>query len=170
VKRGSGYAAQTGGEIEGNPAYADYLTRLARVSNGLFNEDGKLEIAFSLRMQTTAAIPQITVNFEGRQWTFTQTSAASQNFLWTGASLPTRISVVVGNRTEPILDLLPSPWWIFHALSEAQVEERGPDQYNVTWRRNAISVTGELTLVEPSAIFHSNTLSGVSNCNISVAR
>lgn len=171
TKQGSRFVAQTGGEAEPTAEFQNYLNQLLRISNGMFSDDGsQLQIRFLLRMDASPQVPEITVNMEGRQARYTQTASPFQTFEWNGEAMSTRITARVGNQLETFVELPPNPWWVFRALSLAQVEARGADTYRVTWRNGAVAITGELKLDKPSSIFVPNTLGGVAGCTSRIAR
>lgn len=171
-RSGTQFIARPGASPEPNPRFRDYFNYLAQVSNALFPPNATSpQVLFDLRMQTSFAVPEVTVTIGGRPSRYTQTQPSAPPFEWTGAASGARIVARVENDEITYADFPPGAWSVFRLFYAAQVESRGAAQV-ATWRvpGQPVAITGELRLDGSAPIFQSGYLRRVGQCVSQIAR
>lgn len=173
VQQGAGYAARVGATPQPTRGFVDFFNRAAQVSHALYDENGNgPSVTFSLRPQTTDALPEITINVDGQVGRFTRTFAASKTFVWDGQRARTvSISAKIGGQDVTLLEPQPGPWALFHLFQTATWERSGTGRYTVHWAvpGRQLTITAELNLAGGVPIFDRDYLSQL-RCVSEVAR
>ncbi len=134
VRQGNGYSARAGAQPAPSPAFVGFFSRAADVSNALYDGGSGPELAFTLRPQTSAELPEITVTMDGQRATFTRTSAADRPFVWNGARAQgVRVTGRVGGAEVTLLEAH-GPWAVFRLFGRGEWSGLGDGRWVVRWR------------------------------------
>jgi type VI secretion system protein ImpL len=115
------FSAIPGGALQINPAFTSFLTRAARLSEGLYaNGASEPRIELSLSPNFTRAMPQLSFGLNGQMQRFNAASALSgaSDFTWSlGAAREARLTAAVG--TTPIDVVGRGPWGLLRVFFTA---------------------------------------------------
>jgi type VI secretion system protein ImpL len=160
-RSGTRYAARIGASPQPSAAFLAFFNQAAAVSRAMFDDAGNgPEVAFTLRPQTTAEIPEITVSIDGQVRTFTRTEAASQTFSWSAAhARGIRITGRVNGVETPLLEGQ-GTWGLFQVFQQASWSGGDGFRQTVQWRLPGLqqTLTAEVGFPRGVAIFNPATL------------
>jgi type VI secretion system protein ImpL len=172
VQQGSRWAASPGASPQPTPQFVDFFSRAAQASAAMFNANGAPEILFTLRIETSFEVPEVTVTIAGRPHTYTRSSPAGPALAWNGTSTGARIEARVGNAVATVADVAAGPWSVFRLFYQAEMSSRGAGRYGVTWRvpGSDATITGELSYAAAVPIFQRGWLTPLGQCVTRIAR
>ncbi|MEW5926256.1 MAG: type VI secretion system membrane subunit TssM [Gemmatimonadota bacterium] len=150
VRQGSGYTARAGAQPAPAPAFVSFFSRASDVSDALYAGGSGPELAFTLRPQTSAEIPEITVAMDGQRVTFTRTSAADRAFRWNGSRAQGMRVTGKVNGAEVTLLEAQGPWAVFRLFGRADWSAMDDGRWAARWRlaQPAMTLTTEVTFAE----------------------
>jgi type VI secretion system protein ImpL len=157
TRQGPRYAVKPGATARPTSQFVTFFNRAARASEALFNSDGSgPEVVFSMRMQTSDQLPEVTVNIDGQAKTFTRTDAASKTFDWNAAraSQATITGQVNGAQTT-LVGAPAGSWAVFQLFKNAEWQRTGAGRYTVHWRVGGLNepLTAEVSFAEGEPVF-----------------
>ena len=176
--QGGRYSAVRGGPVEATTEFVEFFNRAAGFSAALWREGSpEAQLQFQLRLKPSADLPKITLNLDGRPYSFTQNVAGSQTVTWRGAEARSvTLSVEQRGRTgrEARIREFPGPWGLFRLLQRATWRADGP-VYVLQWREqipgspSLFTIEAEVRFFGPYPVLDTRWLSRM-NCVRQVAR
>lgn len=170
VKQGPTYQTRPGAPVQPTAEFRRFFNQAAEVSEALFTgADPRFD--FALRIQTSAEMPEITVNIDGQSAMFTRTSTALGRFRWDGSRAQVvRVTGRVDGRDVTLFEAGPSPWAVFRFFQGAGGWQRTGDRHMVQWNfAQAPALRGEVHLGGRPPVFRSGYFAGL-NCVSRVAQ
>lgn len=157
ARQGPRYAVKPGATVRPTAAFVAFFNRAARASEALYNSDGSgPEVVFSMRVQTSDQLPEVTVSIDGQSKTFTRTDAASKTFDWNAArAAQAGITARVNGVTTTLVGAPAGSWSIFHLFEEAQWQRASSGRYTVQWRVAGLSepLSAEVSFAKGEPVF-----------------
>jgi type VI secretion system protein ImpL len=164
-KQGNEYRARPNVARPPTRAFIDMLNKMQRISDALYppNAQGP-SVAFTLTPQPTEALPEVTVNIDGRNHTVTRGDFRSGVFQWRlEGAREARVAARVGDGPSAQLIYYPGPWSTFRLFGQARWENVAVGAYRVTWTVNpGGTLSAELRFPGRIPIFSPAELSGLS--------
>jgi type VI secretion system protein ImpL len=134
VPQGRRYAAKLGATPPPTASFLAFLTAATGFAGALYDDaGGGPEVVFTLRPQTSAEIPEVTVVFEGRERRFTRTLAASESFSWHGGAGEAELRARLG-AGEVVVARAQGLWAPFRLFAQGQWQDAGEGHWLVRWR------------------------------------
>jgi type VI protein secretion system component VasK len=122
ISRGAdgSFTAPSGGAVKIDPRFLAFLTRVGRLSEGLYaNGASEPRLDFTVRPDFTKAMTQVTFTINGRAQRFSAGSlVGSGEFTWSlGSARDARLVAQVGTKSLDITE--PGPWGLFRLFQKA---------------------------------------------------
>ncbi|MCU0647011.1 MAG: hypothetical protein MUF00_03410 [Gemmatimonadaceae bacterium] len=123
IQRGpdGAFSAPPGGAVQINPAFTSFLTRAARLAEGLYaNGASEPRIDLGISPNFTRTMPQLSFGLNGQMQRFNAGSALSgaSNFTWSlGSAREARLTATVGTQTLDVSGR--GPWGLFRVFFTA---------------------------------------------------
>ena len=125
------------------PEFRAFFRRAAEISDALFQND-EARVNFILKMETFEGLPEVTVNIDGREQTFSRTRSPTGTFVWIAEQARSaRISGRIGGNEETLLNHR-GPWAVFKLLGQARWEQLSRTSYRLRWEEAGARLQGEL--------------------------
>lgn len=174
TRQGNRYRPRSGASPRPTDEFVAFFNRAAAISDVLYGSGGSgPSVEFVLRLETSEALPEVTVNVDGQTQTFTRTYSAGRPFRWEGArARSARISGVVEGSGVTLLEAPEGTWALFRLMGQADWEPAGGEgNYRLRWSvpGRQIRLEGELTLAGGVPILDPGYLSDL-DCVSTVAR
>jgi type VI protein secretion system component VasK len=172
VQQGNRWAASPGASPQPTQEFVEFFSRAAQASTAMFNATGSPEVLYTLRIETSFEVPEVTVTMAGRPHTYTRSAPAGPALAWNGTSTGASIVARVGNSTVSVVNVAAGPWSVFRLFHQAEMTSRGGGRYSVTWQvpGSEATITGELSFAEGIPIFQRGWLSQLGRCPTRIAR
>lgn len=172
--QGDRYRPRSGASPQPSEAFVAFFNRAASISEAFYGSDGAdPTVEFVLRLETSDAAPEVTVDIDGQTQSYTRTFSAGRPFRWEGSrARSARITGVVDGSEVTLLEVPEGTWALFRLLGRADWEASGGEgRYRLRWPvpGRQITLEGELTLGGGAPILNPAYLSGL-DCVSSVAR
>jgi type VI secretion system protein ImpL len=137
VPEGEGYGPALGAALRPTPEFRTFFNRAAAVTRALYSADGSgPEVAFELRPEPSAEVPEIRVEIDGQSQLVNTTSRASRTFIWQAANARSaRITATAGGAQVTVASAQ-GPWAVFRLFQQADPtwESVGPGHYRLRFR------------------------------------
>lgn len=173
VRQGNSYRPRPGAPVEVTDRFLDFFNRAAAISRALYGSDGSgPALNFLLKLETSDALPSVTVSIDGARQTYTQTFSESQNFRWVGQQARyAAITGMVDGSERTLVQVPEGTWALFRLLGLAEWERLGNQRHSLRWpaQGRPAAVTGELILETAAPILNPAYLSRL-DCVSTVAR
>jgi type VI protein secretion system component VasK len=172
VQQGNRWAASPGASPQPTPQFLEFFSRAAQASTAMFNATGSPEILYTLRIETSFELAEVTVTMAGRPHTYTRSAPAGPALAWNGTSTGASIVARVGNSTVTVANIPAGPWSVFRLFYQSEMTPLGGGRFRVTWPvpGGETTITGELSYAEGIPIFQRGWLSQMGQCPTRIAR
>jgi type VI secretion system protein ImpL len=153
--QGRSVVPRIGAEPQPLRNFVEFYNRAHTVSRAMFNErGGGPEVEFTIRPQTTAEFPEITVSIDGNTQTSTRTASRTMTFKWDGTRANTaRITARTATGEIPVTDVAPGTWALFRMFHQAEWTQLAPGRYRVTWMAQNQPVVAEVGFQDNQPVF-----------------
>jgi type VI protein secretion system component VasK len=135
IPQGDGWIADPRADVKPRAAFAQFFSRAARVSRGLFRQGSQgPEFQFALlRLVPPQGVSRLVLTVDGRSATYTQADQRSSRISWVAAQArDVALQATVGNA--PVeLRRYTGTWALFRLFGEATWEGLGSGNYRLTW-------------------------------------
>jgi len=151
IRRGSGYVANPAGGMTVTPAFVNFFSRAAAVSDVLYKGSSQQpQLSFTLRPVATEDVQNVTLVISGETLRYSGGKLVAQRFVWPGSGpekVRMRVKFVGGSEFD--LANYSGPWAVFELFDKNTRWSAAGSEHTIEWTSGLLKIprTGKAAVI-----------------------